>query len=292
MKDLTEVKNVVTQFINNIAKFDNVTTQTIDEKNDELRSYTSTYVYERVSGVRPYEGVIERIEVYNIDFEEIQNNISNVNTTVSFRKKIYLEEKDTNIGDTIVTLNIQLQLENDKWIIDTYEQEQEVLYADYFQYEEEEEELPIPIRIARYLTDNYTELSHIHYMFKANPYSNPFEVDTIVHIDSFNILYWLYKKEGVELTYPVTSESLLISSNFKEVFQKGHKYKFNLDNMVRGDILFFGKSDVSIGIYVGENKFISVRGKFPSDNKGLDIFSLDTHWDEFNGRVLRYRGDN
>ncbi|XWX32467.1 tail protein [Staphylococcus phage PG-2021_76] len=291
MKTVEDAKKLVTKFINNIAVFDELTTSIIEQRDAELIEYTSEYVYERVSGVRPYEGVIERIEVFNIDFEDIQNNISNIDMVVSFRKKIYLVDKDKNVGDTIVTLNIKLQLENDNWIIDNYEQEQDVLYADYFQYEEDEEELPTSITIARYLIDNYNSFTNIKYMFKGKPSENPFETDKDVYIDSFNMLYWLYRREGIELDYPLTVDSLLISSKFIEVFKKGHKYEFNVDKLSRGDILFFGKSDVSIGIYTGENTFISVRGKFPKDNKGLDLFKLDEYWKEFNGRVLRYGGD-
>lgn len=292
MVKIDEVKKIVTAFIDNIASFEEVTVSEIEKKNDELRDYSSTYVYERVSTVRPYEGIIKSQEVYNIDFEHIEDNVSHIDIIVSFRKKVYLVREDANIGDTLVTLKIQLQYEDDKWFIDTYEQEQEVLYADYFQYEEEEDdELPTPIRIARYLTDNYNELKNIKYMFKGKPSVNPFETEEKVYSDSFNILYWLYKMEDIEIDYPVTTDSIMISSDFEEIFKKGHKYKFNLDNLMRGDILFFGKSDVSIGIYAGENNFISVRGKFPQDEVGLDIFSIDDYWNEFNGRVVRYRGE-
>lgn len=291
VKTVEDAKKLVTKFIYNIAVFDELSTSIIEQRDAELADYVSTYVYERVSGVRPYEGVIERIEVFNIDFEDIQNNLSTIDLVVSFRKKIYQVDRDKNVGDTIVTLNIRLQLEDDEWIIDTYEQEQDVLYADYFQYEEDEEELPTPIKIARYLIDNYNELTNIKYMFKGKPSENPLETDKDIYIDSFNILYWLYKQEGEELDYPVTLDNLLISYKFKEIFKKGHKYEFNVDKLLRGDILFFGKSDVSVGVYTGENTFISVRGKFPKDNKGLDIFNLDDYWKEFNGRVLRYGGD-
>ena len=77
VKTVEDAKKLVTKFIYNIAVFDELSTSIIEQRDAELAEYVSTYVYERVSGMRPYEGVIERIEVFNIDFEDIQNNPTN-----------------------------------------------------------------------------------------------------------------------------------------------------------------------------------------------------------------------
>ncbi|MGI4667723.1 hypothetical protein ACR2YZ_28020, partial [Klebsiella pneumoniae] len=55
-----------------------------------------------------------------------------------------------------------------------------------------------------------------------------------------------------------------------------------------GDILFFGRSDTNIGIYVGDGEFISMMGKFPKDETPIGKYKLDDYWNEFNGRVMRF----
>lgn len=284
-----EAKDIIDKFIDNLFNFEVLTTERVEEKDAEIKQIATEEVADKVIHIRPYIGVIQSLNPQNIQYESFLNNGTNVEAEISFRKISYSVEKGVIPSDSISTVVITLVERNQELRIDYFDEIQEILYADYFEIEYlHDEGVPTGTLVALDLDDNLESLTHIKYMFKGAPNENPFGVEKSVYIDTYNLLYWLYLGEYKELTYPMSINYFFSEGQFFTVFGKGHKYKVDINRFEIGDILFFGRSDTNIGIYVGEGNFISMRGKFPKDETSIGRYKLEDYWDEFNGRVMRF----
>lgn len=284
-----EAKDIIDKFIDNLFNFDVLTTERVKEKDAEIKKITTEDMYEKVVYIRPYVGVIQSLNSQQIQYESFLNNGTDIEAELSFRKISYLVERGSIPTDSLSTVTIHLVERNQEILIDYFDEIQDVLYSEYM--EEEylfNEDVPLSTIIALDLNDNIKTLSNIKYMFKGAPKENPFGTDKDVYIDTYNLLYWLYLGEGEELAYPMNINYFFTEGRFFTIFGKGHKYKVDVDQFITGDILFFGRSDTNIGIYVGDGEFISMIGKFPKDETPIGRYKLDDYWNEFNGRVMRF----
>src|SRR5699024_12843286 len=102
------------------------------------------------------------------------------------------------------------------------------------------------------------------------------------------LLDCLYLGKDEEIAYSMIINLFVTEGRFFTVFCKVHKYNVDVSKFIVGDILFFGRSDTNIGIYVGDGEFISMIGKFPKDETSIGKYKLDDYWNEFNGRVMRF----
>ena len=209
---------------------------------------------------------------------------------ISYRKISYPNNTTENASDSLAELVIDLTYLHDGWVIDSFDEEQDILYADYFQNLSDEDETSGSYNISQFLIKNYKKYANIKYMYKKNTKEDLFMYNEDVYTDSFNMLYWLLVREGIPVTEEYDRNNLLSTELFDKVFDKGHKYKYNINEMIEGDILYFGKNDSNIGIYIGDDRYITVTGKFPKDSKqGLDIHDLIKDWEQFNGKVIRLK---
>lgn len=284
-----EAKDIIDKFIDNLFNFDVLTTERVKEKDAEIKKITTEEMYKKVVYIRPYVGVIQSLNSQQIQYESFLNNGTDIEAELSFRKISYLVERESIPTDSLSTVTVHLVERNQEILIDYFDEIQDVLYGEYM--EEEylfNEDVPLSTILALDLNDNIKTLSNIKYMFKGAPKENPFGTDKDVYIDTYNLLYWLYLGEDEELAYPMNINYFFTEGRFYTVFGKGHKYKVDINKFIAGDILFFGRSDTNIGIYVGDGEFISMIGKFPKDETPIGRYKLDDYWNEFNGRVMRF----
>lgn len=284
-----EAKDIIDKFIDNLFNFDVLTTERVKEKDAEIKKIATEDMYEKVVYIRPYVGVIQSLNSQQIQYESFLNNGTDIEAELSFRKISYLVERGSIPTDSLSTVTVHLVERNQEILIDYFDEIQDVLYSEYM--EEEylfNEDVPLSTILALDLNDNIKTLSNIKYMFKGAPKENPFGTDKDVYIDTYNLLYWLYLGEDEELAYPMNINYFFTEGRFYTVFGKGHKYKVDINKFIAGDILFFGRSDTNIGIYVGDGEFISMIGKFPKDETPIGRYKLDDYWNEFNGRVMRF----
>ena len=284
-----EAKDVIDKFIDNVFNFDVLTTERVKEKDEEIKKITTEDMYEKVVYIRPYVGVIQSLNPQHVQYESFSNNGTDIEAELSFRKVSYLVDKGSIPTDSLSTLTVHLVERNQELLIDYFDEIQDVLYGEYMEEEYVfDEDVPLSTILALDLNDNLKSLSNIKYMFKGAPKENPFGTDKDVYIDTYNLLYWLYLGEDEELAYPMNINYFFTEGRFFTVFGKWHKYKVDVSKFIVGDILFFGRSDTNIGIYVGDGEFISMIGKFPKDETSIGKYKLDDYWNEFNGRVMRF----
>ncbi|XWX31071.1 tail protein [Staphylococcus phage PG-2021_19] len=284
-----EAKDIIDKFIDNVFNFDVLTTERVKEKDAEIKKITTEDMYEKVVYIRPYVGVIQSLNPQQIQYEFFLNNGTDIEAELSFRKVSYLVDRGSIPTDSLSTVTVHLVERNQEILIDYFDEIQDVLYGEYM--EEEylfNEDVPLSTILALELNDAIDSLTNIKYMFKGAPKENPFGTDKDVYIDTYNLLYWLYLSEDEELAYPMNINYFFTEGRFYTVFGKGHKYKVDISKFIAGDILFFGRSDTNIGIYVGDGEFISMIGKFPKDETPIGRYKLDDYWNEFNGRVMRF----
>ncbi|UJQ43334.1 hypothetical protein [Staphylococcus phage vB_Sau_P68] len=284
-----EAKDIIDKFIDNVFNFDVLTTERVKEKDAEIKKITTEDMYEKVVYIRPYVGVIQSLNPQQIQYESFLNNGTDIEAELSFRKVSYLVDRGSIPTDSLSTVTVHLVERNQEILIDYFDEIQDVLYGEYM--EEEylfNEDVPLSTILALELNDAIDSLTNIKYMFKGAPKENPFGTDKDVYIDTYNLLYWLYLSEDEELAYPMNINYFFTEGRFYTVFGKGHKYKVDINKFIAGDILFFGRSDTNIGIYVGDGEFISMIGKFPKDETPIGRYKLDDYWNEFNGRVMRF----
>ncbi|QNH71330.1 hypothetical protein StAP1_198 [Staphylococcus phage vB_SauH_SAP1] len=284
-----QVKDIIEKFIDNVFSFDVLTAERVAEKDEEVKKISDSDVYNKVVYIRPYVGVIQSMNTQHIQYESFSNNGADAEAVVTFRKISYPIGRESIPTDSLSTLIISLVERNQELLIDSFDETQDVLYGEYMEEEYVfDEDVPLSTILALDLNDNLKSLSNIKYMFKGAPKENPFGTDKDVYIDTYNLLYWLYLGEDEELAYPMNINYFFTEGRFFTVFGKGHKYKVDVSKFIVGDILFFGRSDTNIGIYVGDGEFISMIGKFPKDETPIGKYKLDDYWNEFNGRVMRF----
>lgn len=284
-----EAKDIIDKFIDNVFNFDVLTMERVKEKDAEIKKITTEDMYEKVVYIRPYVGVIQSLNPQQIQYESFLNNGTDIEAELSFRKISYLVDRGSIPTDSLSTVTVHLVERNQEILIDYFDEIQDVLYGEYMEEEYVfDEDVPLSTILALDLNDNLKSLSNIKYMFKGAPKKNPFGTDKDVYIDTYNLLYWLYLGEDEELAYPMNINYFFTEGRFYTIFGKGHKYKVDVSKFIAGDILFFGRSDTNIGIYVGDGEFISMIGKFPKDETPIGRYKLDDYWNEFNGRVMRF----
>lgn len=272
--------------------FDNVTVEVIKEKDEDIFNIAVPEVAKRVKAVRPYPGVISRMTIENLKIsDKIKITKTDATVTAEFNSKVYTEDENISFTDSIVKYNLVISTTNDIIKVKNYSQTRDVLYTDYFNRDELASNVPKGRRVGAYLRDNYDKLTHVKYRFKGTSNINPIDTTERVYLDSFNLLYWVYKKFGIDIDYPLSVQYMLDTDNFTHVLLKGHKAKADIDSLIEGDIMFFDSNDSTIGIYTGDDSFVTLDGEFPQDTTSLSKYNISTWWDRFNGRVLRFEED-
>nr|DAN11180.1 MAG TPA: Putative extracellular protein hydrolase [Herelleviridae sp.] len=290
MEKEKEAKQVIDRFVDNFLVYSELTNTLIEEKNNEAREFMRGEALAKILNIRPYPEVIRSLSSYNVQYEKFEDNGNNLQAIISYRKISYPNNTTENASDSLAELVIDLTYLHDGWVIDSFDEEQDILYADYFQNLSDEDETSGSYNISQFLIKNYKKYANIKYMYKKNTKEDLFMYNEDVYTDSFNMLYWLLVREGIPVTEEYDRNNLLSTELFDKVFDKGHKYKYNINEMIEGDILYFGKNDSNIGIYIGDDRYITVTGKFPKDSKqGLDIHDLIKDWEQFNGKVIRLK---
>ena len=290
MEKEKEARQVIDRFIDNFLVYTELTNTLIEEKNNEAREFMRGEALSKILNIRPYPEVIRSLSPYNVQYEKFEDNGNNLQAIISYRKISYPNNTTENASDSLAELVIDLTYLHDGWVIDSFDEEQDILYADYFQNLSDEDETSGSYNISQFLINNYKKYSNIKYMYKKNTKEDLFNYNEDVYTDSFNMLYWLLVREGIPVTEGYDRNNLLSTELFDKVFDKGHKYKYNINEMIEGDILYFGKNDRNIGIYIGDARYITVTGKFPKDSiQGLDIHDLIKDWEQFNGKVIRLK---
>lgn len=288
MIDNKSLNDVIDIYINNKYNYPNdFTEETIKEKNEELKEITEEKYYSTIIQARPYYDVVKFMNIQEVNISIVKETEDIAHATLDI---VVVMLVGNNLSYSSIQYITNLTLEkyaNNTWLITDESEEGNLLNNpinpnDYLTTRNIAES-----SIIRYVNelDNH---KNIKYMFKGQPQENPFESDKDIYIDTYNLLYWLYLEEGVELQYPINANYFFTEGMFYTVFGKGHKYKVDVDKFEIGDILFFGRSDTNIGIYIDNGDFISMMGKFPKDDTSINIYSFDDYWDEFNGRVMRF----
>ncbi|AFO70714.1 tail protein with lysin activity [Staphylococcus phage Stau2] len=288
-----QVKDVIDKFIDNLFNFEVLTKEKVEEKDKEVKKITTEDVYNKVVYIRPYVGVIQSITPRQVTYDSFTNNGTDIEAKLTLRKISYTTDNLTVPTDALSTCMVHMVERNGVLVIDYFDELQNILYGSYMENEHIfDEDVPVSTLVTLDLKENLNNYKHIQYMFKGNTDKNPFESKDIVPLDTYNLLYWMYKKRNVELKNPLTVNYFFTGKSFYTIFGKGHKYKVDIDKFKIGDILFFGRSDDNIGIYIGDKKFISLIGTFPKDNTSISTYELDDYWDDFNGRVMRFDEDD
>ncbi|XWX29924.1 tail protein [Staphylococcus phage PG-2021_40] len=288
-----KIRDVVYRYIVNTTVYDNNTLELQDDKDNELWELVSIDYYDTIANLRPYVGVVDKVEMvaHKIDIKTVEQLRSTVDIDISSRR--HFLDGDNTVAITSSTL--ELTNENDNWVITSIDEDITPIDRDDNFNQIMYDDMTIDQEFVRYLLINKPNMSNLKYMYRGTPKVNPLkDVSKDYNIDMFNVVYWVFKEIELdnELDYPLTQNELINYERLQQVFDKGHKYKSNLTNLIKGDILFFDTNDSLIGVYVGENKFITLTGKFPKDNTTLSIHDIDDYWwERFNGRVMRLRGD-
>lgn len=289
MVNENEIKEIVANILFNLYYYTDVSIDTLKQKDNEFSKYSTATLAKEISTTRPYPGVIQSMRIDNTNYSDVKNEQGNqYSVTVSF-DLITIVNKNMGVENSNVAFNVKFTLEYDNmnWILVGIEELTDVKETPY------EEDLYFDILdtteiIAQKYVDTLDEHKNIKYMFKGQPKENPFKTDKDVYIDTYNLVYWLFKEEDIKLDYPLNANYFLTNGTFYTIFGKGHKYQVDIGKFEQGDILFFGRSDDNIGLYVGNGDFISMMGQFPKDETPISIYKLEDYWDDFNGRVMRF----
>lgn len=130
----------------------------------------------------------------------------------------------------------------------------------------------------------YTQGSHFE--------TNPFNEDPPYEMDSANFVYWGLEMFGLMIeTDRVNIRAIKMNRDkLREVANIGSG--ITIDELIYGDILFFGSADTQVGIYVGDGEFVSFLGSGQRNYaKGATKQNLEKGiWKkEFKGHVMRIK---
>lgn len=262
-------------------------TKTIEDKDIELKEITSSEYYPEIIKVRPYPGVVRYLTLTDRDVQIEYDSADIANAYISVIVNTLVGDYLTYTKVRYKTVLTLKRMDVNTWAIISDDEESELI-SEPEHINDDISILETNESIAQKYVDTLDEHKNIKYMFKGQPKENPFKTDKDVYIDTYNLVYWLFKEEDIELDYPLNANYFLTNGTFYTIFGKGHKYKVDINKFEQGDIIFFGRSDDNIGIYVGNGDFISMMGQFPKDETPIAMYKLEDYWDDFNGRVMRF----
>ena len=122
-----------------------------------------------------------------------------------------------------------------------------------------------------------------------NPFDNfPEGGPFILNASSF--VYWAFYQVGCPLNQHVLSiRQLPHSDKLKEIASIGSNYP--IENLLRGDLVFFAQ-DRHVGIYVGNNEFVSCMGSGENNFSGgvvKEDITKGIYLNTFEGHVMSVR---
>ena len=285
------IENIVLNLIDNVYNFYQVNNDIITAKNQDLFKFcTHDFAVDR-GRARPYPGVISSMIVSKANIENVTIIENEAIVKATFLVSNYVErgvEYYNSLVKYYIDVNLIKDNEDEKWYVDYLKEDYEMKKKVNDDDISVEEIKPID-RAVLMILDNKDNFENIKYRFKGKSGVNPIFSYENYYLDSFSLIYWILYTNEIEVDSDFNLPYLLSTVKFKQISNKGHKYNTILDDLKDGDILFFGKNDSYIGIYLGDNKFFTITGKFPQDNSSPTINDIEEFWEEFNGRVIRYR---
>ena len=207
---------------------------------------------------------------------------------MNVRVKSIPVDKSISFTDNLETYDIIIEDTGKGLIITNFEFVIDTLYTDYYNHNVPYDPERVAYKVGKFISENYMSFSNIQYQYKGVSKEDIFKGEGKYNTDTFGLLYWLYRKYDITLSTPLNLISMLDSEKFREVLTKGHKYVYDIDTLLIGDILFFGAHDTSIGIYISDDKYITLEGTFPKSKDTITVKDIKENWDNFNGRVLRF----
>lgn len=288
---IQEINIKVTNLIDNVYNFYQVTNDIISYKNQKLFDFcTHEFAIDR-GRARPYPGVISGMVVSKVNVGEEDIIGDEATVKANFLVSHYVH-RDVEYYNSLIKYFIVVKLiyseKYEEWYVDDLTEDYEVQKSSYDEGISVINTEPIDNAV-KMIQDNIDNFDNINYMFKGKTSNNPLFLDDNYYVDSFNLIYWILYTNGVDVNYRFGLDYLLSSTTFDTIFNKGYKYETMKEEFRQGDILFFNKNDSFIGLYLGDNQFFSILGEFLKDDTHPKIFSLDDYWDKFNGRVLRVK---
>ncbi|AAX92331.1 putative peptidoglycan hydrolase [Staphylococcus phage Twort] len=281
------IEQLVEMYIDNIYNYPYPYDEAMfNKKNEEIRPYVDNSLYKAIQRLRPYYDVIEYMNISKKDY-----NVKEVTTgqyEVDFEVTSVSKTNFNHYAESTFKETIKIQLNPIK--IESLDDSATQHYATYQDLEDDYKyDLTLPHKASELVQKNINNKS-IQYQFKGAPKDNPFESDTTSLLDSYNMVYWLYNDEETNLNYPLDYNSILNSGVFKDISVR-HKYISDIDLLEDGDLLFFGKNNNEVGIYVGDKEYVTIKGKFPKDNTTIQKYNLEKDWELFNGKIYRLKDD-
>lgn len=274
-------------YTNNIYNYESpYTMEVVQKKDGEIKPYVDSDLFRAIQHLRPYVGVIESMLISNVDSKIDKVALNEYRVEV----KVDVASKATNgdIAKSTFTETLDISLEPLK--ISSVDTEAKQHYASYQDTEHLYKDEPLFQDLIVEKAINSVDNRNINYQFKGAPKENPFNSKNLVYLDSYNMIYWLYNTEELNLNYPLDYNSLINSDVFKYL-GTSHKYLSDINSLELGDLLLFGKNNNTVGLYIGNKEYITIDGKFPKDTSTIKIYNLEKNWDKFNGRILRLKDE-
>lgn len=289
--------DVINKFITNTHQYLSNTAEEQAEKDSELNDLVIPSLMPSISEVRPYPNIVNGMRVlnYSINYSRLDSIRVEAKVELAVRSSLNLE---TNSSTTLVEMHLALEPMSERLLIVEYEKTATNIDTDSNFDEIMEEGIPMVISFTNYLLEEKPNLTHLYYAYRGRPTKDPFDYinGTSTGVDMYTIIYWMMQNQNIpnDFNYPLISEDFINYDGIYEVYKKGHKYKYYLDDLEKGDFVFFDDNDTTVAIYIGDNQCITITGKQPYDKeKGLGIIVLeDEWWNRFNGRVMRFKEED
>lgn len=281
------IEQIVELYIDNIYSYPYpYDEEMFNKKNTEIQPFVDTSLYRAIQRLRPYYDVIEYMNISKKEYKVREMTIGEYE--VDFKVDTVSKTNFNHYSESTFKESIKIQLNPIK--IESLDNSAEQHYATYKELEDNYKyELTLPYKVVEVLQKNIGNKS-IQYQFKGSPKDNPFDTNSTSLLDSYNMVYWLYNNEDTKLNYPLDYNSLLNSGVFNDVsFQ--HRYISDIDTLEDGDLLFFGKHSSIVGVYTGDKKYVTIKGKFPRDITTISTYDLEKDWEAFNGKIFRLKED-
>ncbi len=279
------IEQIVELYIDNIYSYPYpYDEEMFNKKNAEIQPFVDNSLYKAIQRLRPYYDVVEYMNISKKEYTVREMTVGEYE--VDFKVNTVSKTNFNHYSESTFKESIKIQLNPIK--IESLDSSAEQYYATYQELEDNYKyELTLPYKVVEILQKNVGNKS-IQYQFKGAPKDNPFDTSSISLLDSYNMVYWVYNNEYTKLNYPLDYNSLLNSEVFKDV-SFTHRYIYDIDTLEDGDLLFFGKNSSIVGVYIGDKKYVTIKGKFPRDTTSILTYDLEKDWDTFNGKIFRLK---
>lgn len=289
--------DTINKFLYNTNEYISNSLEEQAEKDKELDLLVIPDLIQSIAEVRPYTNIVTgmRIVDYNINYNRLDNYKVDADVELTSRSAL---TTNTTSSTNVVKIKVVLEPINESLLITEYSKDVVNISEEDTYDEDMAEGIPMVISFTNSLLEDKPNLTNLYYAYRGRPSTDPLDYinDNPVGVDMYTILYWMMKHQEIpnDFNYPLTSEDFISYDGIYEVYSKGHKYKYYLDEMEKGDFVFFDDNDTTVGIYIGDNRCITITGKQPYDRSGgLDFIVLeDEWWDRFNGRIMRFKEED